>query len=40
MIKTKGIAKGKFNYQDLEKLIKGENLNVTTTNKKNKKQKS
>lgn len=31
IIKTKGIAKGKFNYQDLEKLIKGENLSVTTT---------
>lgn len=32
IIKTKGIAKGKFNYQDLEKLNKGENLSVTTTN--------
>lgn len=31
IIKTKGIAKGKFNYQDLEKLIMGENLSVTTT---------
>jgi hypothetical protein len=31
IIKTKGIAKGKFNYQDLEKLIKGENLSVTST---------
>lgn len=31
IIKTKGIAKGKIKYQDLEKLIKGENLNITTT---------
>jgi hypothetical protein len=34
IIKTKGIARGKFNYQDLKKLLKGENLSVTTTIKK------
>jgi hypothetical protein len=31
-LKTTGIAKGNFNYQDLEKLIRGENLSVITTN--------
>jgi hypothetical protein len=39
IIKTKGITKGKFNYQDLEKLNKGENLSVTTTILKKKKKK-
>jgi hypothetical protein len=31
IIKTKGISKGKFNYDDLERLYKGEDLTVTTT---------
>ena len=40
IIKTKGIAKGIINYQDLENLIKGENLSVTTTIKKKQKTKN
>ena len=31
IIKSKGIAKGKVNYQDLDKLYKGEDLTVKTT---------